>query len=152
MKPFDCKTTDYHMEQESFARDFHAEDYHHCPVCGNRSDIWDVISSLVTLVGKMKERQFADELEQPYCERPFDEADLIDAIECYATAVSYGDQFLVWIPMDKLNDFLHPLLDEALENNDLRVVLDSDSAMIDLTEICDVYGLDMGIIYDDCEI
>lgn len=131
------------------------EDYRLCPVCGHRSDIWEVLSTLTTMVGELKRKQYDDYLgcaAEPYIVQPFDEDDLIDAIECYATAVAYSDQLLVWVPMDKLNDFLHPLLDDVLERDEVRVTLDSTTAMIDLTEICDFYALDMGAVYEDCEI
>ncbi len=53
-------------------------------------------------------------------------------------AVCYGERFLVWVPHHNLVDFLHPLLTEVLENEQLPILLDEGLAMFDLTELCEV--------------
>lgn len=78
--------------------------------------------------------------------------DIMDAIEETALAVCYGERFLLWVLHHTLVDFLPPLLTEVLENEQLPVLLDDGLAMIDLTELCDNYGIDMAEVYDDTEI
>lgn len=117
-----------------------------CPLYGCVSDLAEMVTDLCSMVDNLAHDVYGETY------RPFNEKELITAIDNYATAVAYSEQLLVWVPIDCLDWFLHPLLDDALEYNDIHIVLDSQTAVIDLTEICEVYGLDMGLVYDDCTI
>lgn len=129
---------------------------HHCPSCGTTGNalnfeevalLQGITTSLMEIVDYLESLQY-----EQGDERPFEEDDLIATINTYASAVAIGDQLLVWVPLENLDDFLYPLLHETLEHDSIQVTVDSNTAMFDLTEICDVYGLDIATIYHETEI
>lgn len=117
-----------------------------CPLCGQPYGVGDIVRALVDLFEEMRGVYDDDDTT------PFEEDELIEAIEEYASAVACGDAFLVWVPLENLNEFIYPLLDETLQCDELHVVMDGDTAMFDLTEVCLVYGLDMEAIYEQTNL
>lgn len=121
-----------------------------CPICDAPCDIND-IDDLLTNLFEMFEELHENRTDQSGKNR-IDETDLIEAIEDYAIAAAYGEQFLVWIPINELDLFLSPLFDEYLQEHDLEAVLDRDTAMLDMTQFCYWNNLDMSRIYCNADL